>query len=139
MGLCVRRIAVTRLIPLLLIALGGALLSCAPYRAARGGQVPQFIRTCERHNEWVCGVWTKTPEGYVAQFDQGTTADITITRFDADSIILVRTDRPGHAPYNPPYTTAVYRAAPRGRTVRNGKVTWQQSGQVFSGVWKANW
>ena len=109
-----------------------ALNACA---TGPGFEPPRVMQTCERHNAWVCATWTRTPAGYFAQFDQGTTADVTITRFDADSIILVRTDRPGRAPY----TTAIYRGAPQGRTVQNGRVTWQQSGFTFDGVWNAHW
>jgi hypothetical protein len=83
----------------------------------------------------VCSTWTKTAGGYYARFDQGTEADLTVVRFDADSIVLRRTDRPGPAPY----TTATYRAAPVGRTVTNGVVTWTQSGSTFSGPWTAEW
>lgn len=97
--------------------------------------LPNSVYACETHTGRVCSTWTKTAGGYYARFDQGTEADLTVVRFDADSIVLLRTDRPGPAPY----TTATYRAAPTGRTVTNGTVTWRQSGFTFSGPWTAEW
>lgn len=97
--------------------------------------LPQTISVCERHNEEVCSTWTRSNTGYVATFDQGTVADVVVTRFNADSIVAERTDRPGPAPH----TTATYRGARTGNEVRNGIVTFRQSGQVFSGHWRAQW
>jgi hypothetical protein len=118
-------------------------LAAACVAAACGGSpsespdpLPNVVNACETHTGKVCSTWTKTATGgYYARFDQGTEADLTVVRFDADSIVLLRTDRPGPAPY----TTATYRAAPTGRTVTNGTVTWRQSGSTFSGPWTAEW
>jgi hypothetical protein len=98
-------------------------------------ELPNAVYACETHTGKVCSTWTKTAGGYYARFDQGTEADLTVVRFDVDSIVLRRVDRPGPAPY----TTATYRAAPTGRTVTNGTVTWTQSGSTFSGPWTAEW
>lgn len=112
-----------------------AACSGSPSESEKQIELPNAVYACETHTGKVCGTWTKTAGGYYARFDQGTEADLTVVRFDADSIVLLRTDRPGPAPY----TTATYRAAPTGRTVTNGKVTWTQSGLTFSGPWTAEW
>lgn len=127
--------AVTQILLLLLVALSGATLSGASFRSRSGDPAPNVIRVCERHRDWVCGTWQRTSYGYFVEWKQGMRADITITRFDADSIVLLRTDRPEVRPY----TTAIYRAAHTDGRVRNGSVTWIQGDRRFDGVWNAEW
>ncbi len=112
-----------------------AACSGSPSETQKPVEFPNAVYACETHTGRVCSTWTKTAGGYYARFDQGTEADLTVVRFDADSIVLRRVDRPGPAPY----TTATYRAAPTGRTVTNGVVTWTQSGLTFTGPWTAEW
>lgn len=110
-----------------------AAASCATDPLER---LPDKVSACESHTGTVCSTWTRTSDGYHAVYDQGTQANLAVERFDADSIVIHRVDR---MPNPAPFTTATYRAAPDGRAVRNGVVTFRQSGVVFSGRWQAEW
>ena len=115
------------------LALAGA--GCVNGTTDTVDPLPQSIAACETHNAEVCSTWTRTRDGYYARYEQGTEANLVVTRFDADSIIIERTDIPGAAPF----TTATYRGAPTGTAVQNGTVTFRQSGVVFNGRWRADW
>lgn len=114
---------------LLLMASGGF------RKAPATGLRPSVLVVCETNTATLCARWRRTGDGYVADWEQGSHAEIRVTRFDGRRIVLVRKDPSGTSAG----MQAVYEGTPRGRTVREGIVTWTYGGRTFSGTWMAEW
>lgn len=98
-------------------------------------ELPAQIQACETNTAQVCGSWVLSNGQYHAHWPQGSQAVISVVRFNQDSVIFNRVDPAGTSAG----MQAVYRAAPVGRSVQNGVVTWTYQGRTFSGFWKATW
>ena len=97
---------------------------------------PAMIHSCETNTATLCADWKKTgqPGHYVADWSQGSHAEIVVATFEKNSVVFIRDDPSGtsagmHAFYSGPRT---------GNAV-NGTVTWTHNGQTFSGTWTATW
>lgn len=98
---------------------------------------PATIMECETNTGTVCGTWTlNESDEYDAVWAQGSGAVITIERFDADSAVFMRTDKPGTTSAG---MVAMYRGRVQGSAVIDGRVTWSHNGITVSGSWNATW
>jgi hypothetical protein len=104
----------------------------APTPAAPSS-VPRTLHSCETHTATLCADWRLDGGRYLADWTNGSHAEIVINRFDADSIVFTRDDPSGVSAG----MHAVYRGAPVGGRVRGGVVTWSRDGLTFSGPWEA--
>jgi hypothetical protein len=97
-------------------------------------QPPDRIVGCEVYHVEVCWTWVREGDQYVHTGSDGATADMEIIRFTAEELVLKRVDFGKHNNF-----TALYAGLVRGRSVRNGGVTWNHAGNVRAGVWRAEW
>jgi hypothetical protein len=96
--------------------------------------LPLQIHSCETNTATLCTDWNLVDGKYVADWPQGSHANIVATTFRSDSVVFTRDDPSGTSAG----MHAVYRGVPSNGTV-NGIVTWTQNGFSFSGNWQASW
>ena len=96
--------------------------------------LPSVIHSCETNTATLCANWTWSNGRYVADWSDGSHANIVPTTFRADSVVFTRDDPSGTSVG----MHAVYRGIPVSNSV-NGTVTWTQGGFSFSGGWQASW
>lgn len=102
---------------------------------ATGPELPSVISVCETNTGRVCATWTRSGDGYDAQFDQGSVARIEVENFRDEFVHFSRTDYAGTSEG----MTAVYMGTVTGTGVERGLVTWTHNGVTFSGYWTADW
>lgn len=71
----------------------------------------------------------------MAEWRQGSYAEITVAHFESDFILLMRRDPSGTSKG----MRATYQGVPRDGRVTGGVVTWTHNGHTFSGRWTARW
>lgn len=95
--------------------------------------LPQTINECENGGTNICGTWTLVGSNqYDAKWENGAEATLNVVSWDASSVVIERNDKAesfsGH-----------YEGQLNGNNIKNGKVTWSQNGNSWSGTWNANW
>ena len=118
--------------------LAAALLALAAGSCAgvRGTSLPAAIESCETHTATLCATWRLEGSRYVADWDQGSHAEIRVGKWSDEDVVLIRDDPSGTSKG----MHAVYVGSPRGgRVIEQGIVTWSHKGQRFSGRWTARW
>jgi hypothetical protein len=113
-----------------MLAVAGA---CEKPMPTDPGIPPAQMRVCERKISMVCGTWTLNGDKYSATWEDGSTADITIVRFQPGSGEFRRVDFGKNAGL-----TATYIGAVEGRTLV-GQVYWSIQGTSEVGRWTAEW
>ena len=121
----------------ILRALGALLVAAgiAGCDSVTGIHLPSSIHSCETNTATLCADWQRSGTIYVADWAQGSHAEIHVTQFDDEHVIFVRDDPSGTSMG----MHAVYEGTPSGHSITNGLVTWTQNGQTFSGTWTATW
>jgi len=95
--------------------------------------LPRTINECENGGTNICGTWTLVGSNqYDAKWENGAEATLNVVSWDASSVVIERNDKAesfsGH-----------YEGQLNGNNIKNGKVTWSQNGNSWSGTWNANW
>jgi hypothetical protein len=95
--------------------------------------LPQTINECEDGGTNICGTWTLVGSNqYDAKWENGAKATLNVVSWDASGVVIERNDKDvsfsGH-----------YEGQLNGNNIENGKVTWSQNGNSWSGTWNANW
>lgn len=117
-----------------LLALSAAACQ-APSTPSGASARPATILVCESNNAVVCGTWTRSGDGYVARWQDGAEAAITVERFDATGVRFRRADAAGVSAG----MTAVYEGTRTDRGVTDGEVRWSLRGDSWTGTWQATW
>ncbi|MBV9108520.1 MAG: hypothetical protein JO306_03835, partial [Gemmatimonadetes bacterium] len=86
---------------------------------------PAAIHACETHTATLCADWIKTGDHYVADWSQGSHANIQVVEFTNSYVKFVRDDPSGTSAG----MHAVYTGLAQNNAVNNGVVTWTQGGQ----------
>src|SRR3954469_4488504 len=81
-----------------------------------GTQLPASIYSCETHTATLCATWHRSGSIYVADWEQGSHAEIRVTEFKPGHVVFVRDDPSGTSAG----MHAVYEGTPSGKSVGNG-------------------
>ena len=122
----------------ILRALGAALLAAglAGCDSVTGIKLPASIHACETNTATLCSTWQRVGTIYVADWDQGSHAEIRVSKWEDDEVVFTRDDPTGTSAG----MHAVYVGSPSGgRKVTNGIVTWMRDGETATGTWTAEW
>lgn len=96
--------------------------------------VPAQMIVCEKNNSTVCGTWIWQNDHYAGSWQDGATANITVTQFGATAQ-FARVDYGKNQNFSAAYTGIVNLAS----RSASGGVTWNMSGQPVTGNWTAQW
>jgi hypothetical protein len=118
------------------LMLAGALAGCKNTNEPEPNPLPATVYACESNTAELCAYWNLDGTEYHAEWPDGARAVIRVERFDADSAVFWRTDKPLSTSAG---MTAVYRGQVRDRSVTGGRVTWSEDGLTISGTWTADW
>jgi hypothetical protein len=118
------------------LMLAGALAGCQTPSGPQPKPLPATIYACESNTAQLCAYWNLDGTEYHAEWPNGARAVIRVERFDADSVVFRRTDKPLSTSAG---MTAVYRGQVRDQSVTSGRVTWTQDDFSVRGTWSADW
>ncbi|HEU4884555.1 MAG TPA: Ig-like domain-containing protein [Longimicrobium sp.] len=96
--------------------------------------VPAQMTVCETNNATVCGAWVWQNDHYAGTWQDGATANITVTKFGA-TVEFARVDYGKNKDFTASYTGVVNLAAKSA----SGAVKWSITGQSATGNWTAQW
>ncbi|MFB3764692.1 MAG: hypothetical protein ACE14P_05525 [Methanotrichaceae archaeon] len=97
--------------------------------------LPKSMRECENGGSEICGTWTLQGNQYMAKWDNGASATLTIANWGDSGVVVTRYDSEGSSRG----LSARYEGKLNGNKIENGKVTWTWNGRAWSGTWNANW
>ena len=100
-----------------------------------GTSPPEYLSECEQNSDNICGEFFLTGDQYEAYWDDGTTAVLTIEKWDSNGVVLNLVDT---GDYEGGYTGR-YTGQIAGKSIENGKVVWTYDGWTKSGTWTASW
>lgn len=96
--------------------------------------VPLQLNVCEANNATVCGTWVWQNDHYAGRWQDGATANITVTRFGTTAE-FARMDYGKNKKFSASYTGTANLAS----RSASGAVTWSVAGQTVRGRWTAQW
>ena len=93
--------------------------------------LPSVIRECEVFSAQLCGTWTLSGDRYVAAWEDGSSATLTVVRFSRTELEVKRAASAGKPAIT--YTGRVDGKA------AGGSVTRTEGGATRTGMWAATW